>query len=125
MLPRWAIGLRSDGGAVLCPRRATIGDQKNALRDVTIYIGDGASIVRPLLRRRGGIAIGHASIRAQLVWCQTEGVTRAVFTHCGSQIVGADGRSIAARIRRLGREHEVAARIAYDGLFLILNRRQW
>ena len=57
---------------------------------------------------------------ARSLSCQTEGVTWAVFTHCGSQIVGADGRSVAARIRRLGREHGVAARIAYDGLSLIV-----
>ncbi len=75
-------------------------------------------MTRPLLRRRGNTAIGHASIRAQLEWCEMEGVTRAVFTHCGSQLVGADGRSVAARIRWLGREHGVAASIAYDGMSL-------
>jgi hypothetical protein len=113
------------GGAVLfhAPDVAAIGDQETALRGVTLYIGDGASIVRSLPRRRGQVAIGHASIRAQLVWlvwCQTECVTQAVFTHCGNQIVGADGRSVGARIRRLGREHRVAARVAYDGLCLIV-----
>jgi hypothetical protein len=47
-----------------------------------------------------------------------EGITRAVFTDCGSRIVGTDGRCVAARVRRLGREHGVVASIAYDGLSL-------
>ena len=103
---------------MLCyvPDVAAIRDQRAALHGVTLYIGDGSSIVRPLLRRRGGVVIGHASIRAQLAWCQTEGIARAIFTHCGSQIVRADGRSAAAAIRRLGRECGIAARIAYDGM---------
>ncbi len=118
-----AVGYRlSVGSTVLfyAPDVAAILDPGTALRGVSLYIGDGASIARPLLRRRGKHVIGHASIRMQLEWCKTEGVTRAVFTHCGSQIVGADGRSVAARIRRVGREHDVVASIAYDGLSLAI-----
>jgi phosphoribosyl 1,2-cyclic phosphodiesterase len=116
-----AVGFRLMAGKTAlfyAPDVAAIRDQKAALRGVTLYIGDGASIVRPLLRRRGEVMIGHAPIRTQLEWCQAEGIPRAIFTHCGSQIVGADGRSVAARIRRLGREHGVAASIATDDLRL-------
>jgi phosphoribosyl 1,2-cyclic phosphodiesterase len=97
-----AVGYRLTAGRTAlfyAPDVAAILDQKTALDRVMLYIGDGASIVRPLLRRRGQIMIGHASIQAQLDWCQKEGIAQAVFTHCGSQIVGADGRSVAARIR--------------------------
>ena len=86
------------------PDVAAILDQKTVLGGVSLYIGDGASIARPLQRRRGKHVIGHASIRAQL---------EAVFTHCGSQIVGANGRSVAApdstpRARTQGRcQHRI------------------
>jgi phosphoribosyl 1,2-cyclic phosphodiesterase len=116
-----AVGYRLTAGrAVLfyAPDVAAIIDQRTALAGTSLYIGDGASVVRSLFRRCGQTVIGHASIQTQLDWCQTEGIARAVFTHCGSQIVGADGRSVGARVRRLGREHGVAARIAYDGLSL-------
>jgi hypothetical protein len=95
------------------PDVAAILDQKTVLGGVSLYIGDGASIARPPQRRRGKHVIGHASIRAQLEWCKLEGVTRAVFTHCGSQIVGANGRSVAApdstpRARTQGRcQHRI------------------
>jgi hypothetical protein len=62
------------------------------------------------------VALGHAPIRVQLGWCRDAGVRDAVFTHCGSEIVGADERKLGATIRALAREYGVRARIAYDGL---------
>jgi hypothetical protein len=59
---------------------------------------------------------GHAPIRVQLGWCRDAGVRDAVFTHCGSEIVGGDERKLGAKIRALAREYGVRARIAYDGL---------
>lgn len=83
-----------------------------------MYVGDGASLTRPIVRRRDGVRIGHASIRDQLDWCTAESVPRAVFTHCGSQIIRNEE---AARecATELGRERGVRAAIAYDGLRLV------
>ena len=57
---------------------------------------------------------------AQLAWCREEGVGRAIFTHCGSEIVRSDARAIAARIRKLGLDQGLDARVANDGLTLSL-----
>lgn len=92
-----------------------------ALRGIQVYIGDGATVQRPLIRRRGRSAIGHTPISTQLGWCEAEGVPVAVFTHCGTEIVGGDGRSFNAAIRRDGRAHGVDARLAHDGLQLRLS----
>jgi phosphoribosyl 1,2-cyclic phosphodiesterase len=100
------------------PDVVAIHDQAAALHTIDLYIGDGATITRPIIRHREGMRIGHTPIRAQLDWCRTEGVRRAVFTHCGSQIVGGDERVLGALVRRLGRKRGVEARIAYDGLQL-------
>jgi phosphoribosyl 1,2-cyclic phosphodiesterase len=102
------------------PDLAAILDQESALGDIDLYIGDGATVVRPMIRKRDQVLIGHASIAAQLRWCSEEGVKRAIFTHCGSEIVGGDGRKIAARVRRLGAEHDIRASIAHDGMTLNL-----
>jgi phosphoribosyl 1,2-cyclic phosphodiesterase len=102
------------------PDLAAIPDQESALGDIDLYIGDGATVVRPMIRKRDQVLIGHASIAAQLRWCSEEGVKRAIFTHCGSEIVGGDGRKIAARVRRLGAEHDIGASIAHDGMTLNL-----
>ena len=85
-------------------------------------MGDGASVVRPILRRRGQVLIGHASVRDQLDWCRDEGISHVVITHCGSQIVKADARTATARVKALGRERCVQVLIAYDGLKLMVRR---
>jgi phosphoribosyl 1,2-cyclic phosphodiesterase len=103
------------------PDVVAIRDPAAALRSIDLYIGDGATVTRPIIRRRNGVRIGHTPIRAQLDWCQAHAVRRAVFTHCGSQIVGNDERMLGALIRRLGRERGVETRIAYDGMKLSLD----
>jgi hypothetical protein len=55
-------------------------------------------------------------IRTQLGWCRDAGVRDALFTHCGSEIVGGDERRLGAKLRVLARECGVRAPIAYDGL---------
>ena len=114
-----AVGYRiTIGRAVFfyVPDLAAIPEQRAALRGTDLYIGDGATIVRSMVRVRDHVLIGHAPVTAQLDWCAAEGVRRAIFTHCGSGIVKGDTRRITARIRALGRERGVAASVAYDGL---------
>jgi phosphoribosyl 1,2-cyclic phosphodiesterase len=97
------------------PDVAAVAELADALAGVTVYVGDGAAISRSIIRRRDGASIGHASIRAQLDWCAEQRVRRAVFTHCGSQILRDEART-AKHVEELGVERGVRARIAYDGL---------
>jgi phosphoribosyl 1,2-cyclic phosphodiesterase len=122
-----AVGFRittPDAAAFYVPDVVAIPDGHEALKGVDLYIGDGASIVRPIVRIRNGSRIGHASIREQLEWCAAEGVQRAIFTHCGSAIVRGDSRSIAAQVRALGHAVSVDAAVARDGLRLELSRQR-
>ena len=62
------------------------------LRGIQLYIGDGAALVRGIIRRRQRTRIGHTPILGQLDWCARQGIRTAIFTHCGSAIVGGDER---------------------------------
>ena len=118
-----AVGFRITGGRTALfyvPDVVDIPDRHKALAQVALYIGDGASPTRPLIRHRGGSLFGHTTIRAQLGWCQAAGISKAVFTHCGSEIVTGDGRKIGAQLRAMGRIRNVEVRIAHDGLQLML-----
>ncbi len=118
-----AVGYRIGNGrqaVFYAPDVVAIPERDAALRGIDLYIGDGATIIRPILRRRDGVLVGHIPIRTQLDWCRDARVGSAIFTHCGSQIVGGDERVLGALVRRLGRERQVAARIAHDGLVLDL-----
>lgn len=103
-------------GIFYVPDVAAIRNPVRTLRRVDLYVGDGAVLDRPLVRQRGPVVIGHASMATQLDWCKTGGVRRAVFTHCGSAIVRAKGRSADRLVHSLGRERGIDARLAYDGL---------
>jgi phosphoribosyl 1,2-cyclic phosphodiesterase len=118
-----AIGYRVSANRVrffYVPDAVRLRNRRRTLRGIDLYVGDGASITRPIIRRRGRAAIGHSSIRVQLDWCTTERVGIAYFTHCGSEIVTAHARPIHQAVRRLGAERGVDAQVARDGLRLIL-----
>jgi phosphoribosyl 1,2-cyclic phosphodiesterase len=113
-----AVGYRvsaASGAFLYLPDVARIPDAAGALRRVAVYIGDGATMTRSMVRRRGRRVIGHAPIAVQLGWCRANGVRRAIFTHCGSQIVRGSARQLAAALEELGRERGVEARFARDG----------
>jgi phosphoribosyl 1,2-cyclic phosphodiesterase len=118
-----AVGYRVSAGRATifyAPDLVSIGDEEQALSGIALYVGDGAALRRSIVRRREGRPIGHASIRAQLEWCASAGVRRAVFTHCGSEIVKGDARTVAAAVRALGSGRGIEALIAYDGLELTI-----
>lgn len=120
-----AVGYRMRWGRLAVfyvPDVALIRNQAEALRDIGLYIGDGATVIRSMVRRRGRALIGHAPIKAQLLWCREEGVKTAIFTHCGSEIVRSEARAIEKRVKALGRECGVEASLAHDGLSVRLPR---
>jgi phosphoribosyl 1,2-cyclic phosphodiesterase len=118
-----AVGYRITAGDVAIfyvPDVVWIRDREAALSGTRLYIGDGATIQQSFVRKSEGCLIGHTPLRTQLTWCQKEGVPRAIFTHCGPEIVEGDERTLVAEIRRLAEKRGVEADIAYDGLELVL-----
>jgi ribonuclease BN (tRNA processing enzyme) len=118
-----AVGFRVKAGRVAVfyvPDLVYIHGRGEALSGVNLYVGDGATLKRPLIRRRGKALIGHSAVSTQLTWCQKAGIPRAIFTHCGSEIVGGDARAVAGEVRRMGLERGVEARVAYDGMQVVL-----
>jgi phosphoribosyl 1,2-cyclic phosphodiesterase len=114
-----AVGFRlSDGRATVfyCPDLARIRRCHAAMMGITAYLGDGAAISRDIFRKRHGAWIGHASIRTQLAWCRREGVERAIFTHCGTAIVGINALATRALANQLSLEFGLHVAIACDGM---------
>lgn len=97
------------------PDVAELPKPAEALRRVDLYIGDGATVSRSMVRRKGTALVGHAPIVRQLDWCEKAHLRRAVFTHCGSRIVRASAQVVDSLVDRLGRERSIDARVACDG----------
>jgi phosphoribosyl 1,2-cyclic phosphodiesterase len=120
-----AVGYRVTAGRVsifYVPDVVDIPTRAEALAGIRAYVGDGATLARSMVRRDGatGTPIGHTPVRTQLAWCAEQGVPLMVVTHCGSGIVAGDGRRVAARLRTWARAAGVQARIARDGMELVL-----
>src|SRR6058998_4027409 len=118
-----AVGYRVSAGRArifYAPDLIFIHERAAALKGVQLYIGDGATVMRSFVRRRGKALIGHSPVRTQLTWCQKEGVPRAIITHCGSEIVTGDEGKLSAKLRAIAAERGVDVRIAYDGMKLKL-----
>jgi phosphoribosyl 1,2-cyclic phosphodiesterase len=117
------VGYRISAGRVTvfyAPDVVYVHDREQALREAKLYVGDGAAVVRSMVRRRGDTLFGHAPIRTQLTWCQKEEVPRAIFTHCGTELVAGDEPSLVARIEEMARERGVRAEVAHDGMEVVL-----
>ena len=118
-----AVGYRIIAGRAAvfyAPDLIYVRDREDALRGIRAYIGDGATLTIPMVRRRGDALIGHATVKTQLGWCARDGVPRCIITHCGRQITGKDERRVAAEIARLGEARGVAAVVAFDGMEVTL-----
>jgi phosphoribosyl 1,2-cyclic phosphodiesterase len=118
-----AVGYRVRAGRVsmfYAPDLVHIPEREAALRGCALYVGDGASLVRSMVRKRGDQLIGHSPVRTQLGWCAKEQVPHMVVTHCGTEIVTGDRAKIESRLAELGRERGVRAEIAHDGMELVL-----
>jgi phosphoribosyl 1,2-cyclic phosphodiesterase len=119
-----AVGYRITAGRVsifYVPDVAWINDRTAALSGVNLYVGDGATVTRSMVRKPGDVIIGHVPIRTQLTWCQKSGVPRAIFTHLGSQIIEGNEAEWAAKIREFADDRDVnEVEIAYDGLDVVL-----
>ena len=106
------------------PDIARLDQPARALADVDLYVGDGAVLTRSLVRRRGALMIGHASVAEQLDWCQIGGVARVIFTHCGSGLLRMGDRRADALVRILGEERGIDARLARDGMAVAIRLRR-
>ncbi len=118
-----AVGYRISAGRVrifYAPDLVYIPERAEALGGVKLYIGDGATVDRSMVRKQDGQLFGHAPVRTQLTWCRKEGVPKMVVTHCGSQIVEGEEKGIREQIRAFAEERGVEVEVAWDGMAVVL-----
>ncbi len=118
-----AVGYRIAAGRstiFYVPDVVDVHDRDAALDGVDLFIGDGATLTRSMVRRKGDQLFGHTTVRAQIGWCQEAGIPRALFTHCGREIVEGDERTLGPKVEEMGHERGVDAAIAHDGLSLTM-----
>jgi ribonuclease BN (tRNA processing enzyme) len=92
-----------------------------ALDGAEIYVGDGSTLTRSLVRRHpSGALIGHTTVRAQLGWLGKSGVPRAVFSHFGKEPIEMGEAVLRESLQNLASERAPGCQVtaARDGLTL-------
>lgn len=119
-----AVGYKVQAGEAkifYVPDVAWIKDREAAMKGIDIYIGDGATLKRSMIRKPGDTIIGHVPLQTQLTWCQKMGVSKAVFTHLGSKILESDEEKIIDQIMSMAHQRDIDdVTIAHDGMEIII-----
>lgn len=118
-----AVGYRISAGRVsifYAPDLVYIEERAAALAGCRLYIGDGATVRRSMVRKEGDRLFGHTPVMTQLTWCRKEGVPKMIVTHCGSEIVTGEDEGVLEDIREIARERAVEVEVAWDGMEVVL-----
>ncbi len=91
-------------------------DREAVFKDVDLYIGDGSSLRKNLVRRtKEGKAIGHASVKVQMGWLRNAKVKRAIFTHWGTEAIKMDERALKRVLEEIA-SSDLEVEVAFDGM---------
>lgn len=103
------------------PDVAWITNRKTALKNIDLYIGDGACVKKSLIRRHKETnqIFGHASVFQQISWCNKENIKQMIITHCGTEIVKAEKTKSKIMIDH-AKEKNIKLKIAYDNMKITL-----
>jgi phosphoribosyl 1,2-cyclic phosphodiesterase len=111
-----AVGHRVNNQFFIVPDVVYIQERHKAFKNIKFYIGDGATIVRSMVRKKDKNLFGHTPVRTQLTWCKKEKVPLMIVTHCGTEITAGDPKKINAKIKKLAKEKGVKVKVAHDGM---------
>jgi len=87
-------------------------EDKDVLKNVDLYIGDGSSVKSNLVRRRDEKLFGHTRMKTQINWCRQYGISNIIFTHLGKEALSIGDKEL---VKILGKE-KIDIKIAYDGM---------
>lgn len=87
---------------------------KSVLRNVDLYVGDGASLRGNLVRRKNDKLFGHTRMKTQVNWCRKYGIKKMIFTHLGKNPLSIGDKNLEKALR----EEDIEVRIAHDGMVI-------
>ncbi|MFQ5910955.1 MAG: MBL fold metallo-hydrolase, partial [Thermoplasmata archaeon] len=90
-------------------------DRIKLLQGCDLFIGDGSSLQRDIVRRGDDKPYGHASVKRQIQWCRDAGVPQIFLTHFGKAPIEMGQRVLTVELAELGRAGGVEAHVTWDG----------
>lgn len=87
-------------------------ENKDILKNIDLYIGDGASVTNNIVRRQGDKLFGHGQIQTQLNWCKKYKIKKAIITHFGKKALRIGDKKLAQILSK--KNPELKIKIAED-----------
>lgn len=87
-------------------------EDKEVLKNVDLYIGDGSSVRSNLVRRRDDKFFGHTRMKTQINWCKQYRINNVIFTHLGKEALSIGDKELAKILKQEG----MNVKIADDGM---------
>jgi len=86
---------------------------KSMLKKLSIYIGDGSSLTKDIVRTIKGKKTGNKSVVTQL---KQAPVTKIIFTHFGKEAIGMKHEELVQKISELGKKFcpDISVEVALD-----------
>lgn len=100
---------------VYAPDLIDIENKEKFLEKVDLYIGDGASVNRGLVRRKGNKLFGHTSIKTQINWAKKFNIKEVIFTHFGKEAIELSDEKLKEKLKEFS-EGIIDVKVAYDGM---------
>jgi len=91
-----------------------ISKKEQALKGLQLYIGDGSSPIRALVRKTNDKLIGHASMATQSLWASSAGIKKVIFTHFGKEVIEGDESQILNKLKWARKDLDIT--FAFDGM---------
>jgi len=100
----------------------SIYDKEEALKNIDLYIGDGSTILEPLIRKnkQTGLIYGHTTIKAQASFCSKNNVQMMYITHCGTEIIENTELENKKIMKAISEKYNIPIYIASDGKIIII-----
>jgi ribonuclease BN (tRNA processing enzyme) len=85
-----------------------VAEDKDVLKDVDLYVGDGSSVKSNLVRRKGNKLFGHTRIQTQINWCKDYKIKKIIFTHLGKEALKIGDKKLEKSLAQEGLEIKIA-----------------
>jgi len=85
---------------------------KNVLKNIDLYIGDGSTVTANLIRRKDDQIFGHTRIQTQINWCKNFNIKKVIFTHFGKEALRIGDRKLEKDLK----QEDMELKIAHDGM---------
>lgn len=109
-------------GVGFFPDLIFIENRDEALKGLSVYIGDGSLVTKDRVRREQDKLYGHSSMLTQVGWCRRAKIPIIIFTHIGEEAMSIPDSKIIEKLESVFKDYKGKIIIPKDGEVIDLTK---